>query len=440
MQSGELLDHAESCIKRSTRYELRGVVTDVRGIIVEGNGPMLAIGSNVVLESKANQIGAQVVGFNKDRILLMPYGDVNGILPGTPIKAYKETSEVFVSDQYLGRVMNGLEEPLDGKPMPLKGQMVPLMRQPPDSLRRKRISEPFDLGVRSMNAMLTVGVGQRVAIMSGSGVGKSTLLGMIAKHSNSDVNVIGLVGERGREVREFIERDLGEEGLKRSIVIVATSDQSPLVRIRAAFMATAVAEYFRDQGKNVVLMIDSLTRFAMAQREIGLAVGEPPSTKGYTPSVFSLLPKLLERAGTTENSGSITGIYTVLVEADDMNEPIADSVRGIVDGHIVLSRRLAGKGHFPAIEMLESVSRVMSDIVDRKVVDVAAQARDVLATYRENEDLLTIGAYKEGLNKRVDRAVKLIDKLNEFLRQRSSEKVTLAESWQQLSQIFESVN
>jgi flagellum-specific ATP synthase len=315
------------------------------------------------------------------------------------------------------------------------GDLVPLYRQPPNPVTRRRIDECFDVGVKAINSLLTVGAGQRVGIMAGSGVGKSTLLGMIARHSQSDINVIGLVGERGREVREFIERDLGEEGLKRSIVVVATGNESSLLRIRAAFLATAIAEHFRDQGKKVVLMLDSVTRLAMAQREIGLAIGEPPSTRGYTPSVFAMLPRLLERAGTSDGPGSITGLYTVLVEGDDMNEPIADATRGILDGHIVLSRRLAGKGHFPAIELLESVSRVMSDIVPQKVLDVAGEARDILATYREAEDLITIGAYKPGQNKRVDRAVSLIDSLNGFLRQRSSDKVTVAESWELVERI-----
>jgi FliI/YscN family ATPase len=289
-----------------------------------------------------------------------------------------------------------------------------------------------------MNSMLTVGVGQRVGIMAGSGVGKSTLLGMVAKHGMSDINVIALVGERGREVREFIERDLGPEGLKRSIVVVATGNESALLRIRAAFLATAIAEYFRDQGKRVVLMLDSITRLAMAQREIGLAIGEPPSTRGYTPSVFALLPKLLERAGTTAGVGSITGLYTVLVEGDDMNEPIADATRGILDGHVVLSRRLAGKGHFPAIDILESVSRVMTEIVSQEVLDMASDARDIIATYREAEDLITIGAYKPGQNPRVDRAVRLIEPLTAFLRQRSHEHSEITKGWAELKSILSS--
>jgi flagellum-specific ATP synthase len=393
------------------------------------------MGAHVTVHSNQREIPAQVVGFRRDKILLMPFSDLDGISPGATITASSTESEVLVSENLLGRVINGLGEPIDQRPLSLVGDTVPLYRQPPNPVTRRRIDECFDVGVKAINSLLTVGAGQRVGIMAGSGVGKSTLLGMIARHSQSDINVIGLVGERGREVREFIERDLGEEGLKRSIVVVATGNESSLLRIRAAFLATAIAEYFRDHGKKVVLMLDSVTRLAMAQREIGLAIGEPPSTRGYTPSVFAMLPRLLERAGTSDGTGSITGLYTVLVEGDDMNEPIADATRGILDGHIVLSRRLAGKGHFPAIELLESVSRVMSDIVPQKVIDVAAEARDILATYREAEDLITIGAYKAGQNKRVDRAVNLIDSLNGFLRQRSSEKVSVSESWELVERI-----
>jgi len=291
-----------------------------------------------------------------------------------------------------------------------------------------------------MNGFLTMGEGQRTGIMAGSGVGKSTLLGMIAKHSKSEVNVIGLIGERGREVREFIERDLGEEGLKRSVVVVATGNESALMRIRASLYATALAEYFRDQEKKVVLMLDSVTRLAMAQREIGLAIGEPPSTRGYTPSVFSLLPKLLERAGTTEGQGSITALYTVLVEGDDMNEPVADAVRGILDGHVVLNRDLASKGHFPAIDVLQSISRVMNDIVPSQFVDIASEARDILATYKDTEDLITIGAYKAGQNPRVDRAVGAIDMLNSFLRQKPDERVSLEDACKNLITVVEQAN
>lgn len=431
-----LFESASAAVKLSSNYELRGAVVDVRGLIIEGTGPFVPVGSQVTICSGIERIPAQVVGFKRDRILLMSYAEIQGISPGAIITATSSDSDVLVSPHLLGRVVDALGQPIDGNPLPIIGDLVPLYRQPPNPVTRVRITEPFDLGVRVLNSMLTVGVGQRVGIMAGSGVGKSTLLGMIARHSTSDINVIGLVGERGREVREFIERDLGPEGMARSVVVVATGNESALLRIRAAFMATAVAEYFRDLGKKVVLMVDSVTRLAMAQREIGLAVGEPPSTRGYTPSVFSMLPKLLERAGTSSGQGSITGIYTVLVEGDDMNEPIADATRGILDGHIVLSRRLGGKGHYPAVEVLQSVSRVMPDIVPEGVVTMAGQARDILATYQEAEDLITIGAYKPGQNHRVDRAVQLIDKLNAFLIQKSAVKVSLQESWALLEQIL----
>lgn len=431
-----IFERADAALKISSNYELRGVVSDVTGLVIEGTGPSVPIGTRVTIHSGLQQIQAQVVGFKKDRVLIMPYEEIQGISPGAKIIAQDTSSEILVSDNLLGRVIDGLGNPIDEKPLLLKGSLIPLYRNPPSPVNRKRITEPFDLGVRCLNSFLTMGSGQRVGIMAGSGVGKSTLLGMIAKHSSSDINVIGLVGERGREVREFIEKDLGPEGLARSVVVVATGNESALLRIRAAFLATAIAEYFRDQGKKVVLMLDSITRLAMAQREIGLAIGEPPSTKGYTPSVFAMLPKLLERAGTDSGEGSITGLYTVLVEGDDMNEPIADATRGILDGHIVLSRRLGGKGHYPAVEILQSVSRVMPDLVDKNVLDTAAKARDILATYQEAEDLITIGAYKPGQNPKVDIAVQKIDALNQFLKQRASEPCRLQESWQGLSNII----
>lgn len=431
-----VFERANAAVKLASTYELRGQVTDVAGVIIEGSGPFVPVGSNVTVHSGLEQFPAQVVGFRQDKILIMPFGQIQGISPGAVITANDSTAAVMVSQDLIGRAIDGLGRPIDHGPALLKGDLVPLYRSPPNPVTRTRITECFDLGVRPINALLTVGAGQRVGIMSGSGVGKSTLLGMIAKHSRSDINVIALVGERGREVREFMERDLGPEGLARSVVVVATGDQSALLRIRAAFLATAIAEFFRDQGKKVVLMLDSVTRLAMAQREIGLAVGEPPSTRGYTPSVFSMLPKLLERAGTCAGPGSITGLYTVLVEGDDMNEPIADATRGILDGHIVLSRRLAGKGHYPAIEVLESVSRLMSEIVPRQIQDLAAELRDVIATYKETEDLITIGAYKPGQNARVDRAVTLIDAVNQFLRQHAETKLSLEQSWQELAAIF----
>ena len=362
----------------------------------------------------------------------------DGIVLVATIVASEGTNRVSVCEGLQGRVIDALGNALDGQPLPVMEESVPLFRDPPNPVTRTRISRCLDLGVRAMNGLLTVGEGQRVGIMAGSGVGKSTLLGMIAKHSHSDVNVIALVGERGREVREFIERDLGPEGLARSIVVVATGNQSALLRIRAAFVATAIAEYFRDNGKKVMLMVDSITRLAMAQREVGLAVGEPPSTRGYTPSVFSILPRLLERAGTCEGEGSITGLYTVLVEGDDMNEPVADAARGILDGHVVLSRRLAGRGHYPAIDVLQSISRVMSDIVDPEVLKLASEVREVLASYQEVEDLITIGAYKPGQNPRVDKAVKLYDKVLAFLKQSSDRPASLEDCWRGMKEIIES--
>lgn len=430
-----LYDQINAAVKLSSNFEMRGAVSDVTGLVIEGTGPFVPVGSNVIIRSGMAEMPAQVVGFRKDNILLMPYGEIQGLAPGATIIASSASSGVVASEALLGRVIDAMGKPIDGKPLRMGGDLVPLYRDPPSPVTRARVHDVFDLGVRTINSMLTIGSGQRVGIMAGSGVGKSTLLGMVAKHSKSDINVIALVGERGREVREFIEKDLGPEGLARSVVVVATGNQSALLRIRAAYLATAIAEYFRDKGKKVVLMVDSVTRFAMAQREVGLSVGEPPSTRGYTPSVFSVLPKLLERAGTSSGTGSITGLYTVLVEGDDMNEPIADATRGILDGHIVLSRRLAGKGHYPAIEILESVSRVMSDIVPPEVVANAAKARDILATYRETEDLITIGAYKKGQNPKIDFAVERIDRLNAFLQQAATQKATAEESWQALADI-----
>lgn len=430
-----LFESAHAAAEMASPFVLSGTVTDVRGLVIEGTGPFVPVGSHVSVRSGLQEIPAQVVGFRRENILLMPYGELQGVAPGASITATALSSDVLVSDGMLGRVIDALGNPIDGSPLPLKGSLVPLLRDPPNPVTRARVEQCFDVGVRAINSMLTVGAGQRIGIMAGSGVGKSTLLGMIAKHSQSDVNVIGLVGERGREVREFIERDLGPEGMARSVVVVATGNQSALLRIRAAFLATAIAEYFRDAGKQVVLMVDSVTRLAMAQREVGLAIGEPPSTRGYTPSVFAMLPRLLERAGTCSGSGAITGIYTVLVEGDDMNEPIADATRGILDGHIVLSRRLAGQGHYPAIEVTESVSRVMSDITSPEVKKAASSARDIIATYRDAEDLITIGAYKAGQNARVDNAVQKISPLTSFLKQSATEKVTLEDSWSQLQTI-----
>jgi len=428
-----LWQHAQSVLADARAVEARGVVTDITGLIVEGNGPPVGLGASCSINQGDRKLMAQVVGFRQDRILLMPLGELHGIAPGATILSHGQGDRVRISREYLGRVITPLGEPLDDRPLPRGGEEVPMFRTPPSPLSRTRICEPCDVGIKAVNSMLRVGKGQRVAIMAGSGVGKSTFLGMIAKHAKSSVNVIGLIGERGREVREFIERDLGPEGLARSVVVVATSDSSALMRIRAAFVATAIAEYFRDQGEDVTLMIDSITRLCMSQREIGLAVGEPPSTAGYTPSVFAMLPKILERAGTCSGKGSITGFYTVLVEGDDMNEPIADAVRGILDGHIILSRALAGRGQFPAIDILQSISRLMVDISSAEERDFAQKARQVIADYTEVEDLITIGAYKEGQNPRVDYAVKHIDKVRQFLKQTPVEKFAMEQCTELLS-------
>lgn len=417
----DLWSRAASAVERSNPISARGTVTDLTGLIIEGNGPAVGVGTTCSIVQADRTVSAQVVGFRKDKILLMPLGEIHGIAPGAAIVSHGQGQTVLVSDELLGRVIDPLGIPLDDLPAITEGEDVPIFAKPPPALKRERIKDAYDVGIKAVNSLLTVGKGQRLAIMAGSGVGKSTFLGMLARHAKNAVNVIALVGERGREVREFIERDLGEEGLKQSVVVIATSDSSALLRIRAAFVATAIAEYFRAKGRDVSLMLDSVTRFCMAQREIGLAVGEPPSTSGYTPSVFALLPKLLERAGTHSGRGSITGFYTVLVEGDDMNEPIADAVRGILDGQIVLSRKLAGRGHFPAIDIFQSISRVMTDVVPQDKVKLALTARKVLADYAEAEDLITIGAYKEGQNAKVDYAVKHIDALRAFLTQTPEE-------------------
>ena len=358
----------------------------------------------------------------------MPLGELRGLGPGSLIRVCNSSASMRVGEGLLGRVIDALGTPIDGLPLPAMDDEAPIYALPPGPMHRRRIEQPLDLGVGAINSLLTCGLGQRLGIMAGSGVGKSVMLGMMARHARADVNVIALIGERGREVREFIEHDLGEEGLARSVLVVATSDQSPLLRKRGAFVATAIAEYFSSQGMNVLLMMDSVTRFAMAMREVGLAIGEPPTTKGYTPSVFATLPKLLERAGSFNGGGSITGLYTVLVEGDDMNEPISDAVRSILDGHIVLSRQMAARNHFPAIDILASASRVMRDIVTPDHLQQAGQVREILATFREAEDLVNIGAYVGGSNAKIDYALTRIEAANNFLRQGMDEKVNLTES------------
>ncbi|HHW15629.1 MAG TPA: flagellar protein export ATPase FliI [Firmicutes bacterium] len=394
-----------------------GKVSQVIGLTVESVGPAVHLGELCHIHPRTGRpIEAEVVGFREFRVLLMPLGEMDGLGPGAEVRASRGVLRVEVGEGLCGRILDGLGQPADGGGPVGTGRYYPVHAQPPNPLQRERIAKPLEVGVKAIDAVLTCGRGQRVGIFAGSGVGKSTLLGMIARNTSADVNVIALIGERGREVRDFLEKDLGEEGLARSVVVVATSDQPALVRVKGALVATAVAEYFRDQGRDVLLMMDSVTRFAMAQREIGLAIGEPPTTRGYTPSVFALLPKLLERAGTA-GRGSITGLYTVLVEGDDLNEPIADACRAILDGHVVLSRELAAENHYPAIDVLASVSRVMGDVVSREHQEAANWLREVVATHRRVRDLINIGAYVAGSNPKVDEAVARIDEINAFLRQ-----------------------
>ena len=407
-----------------------GRVTDVIGLVVEASGPGAPVGSLCTIDG-ARPIPAEVVGFRTGRVLLMPLGDLAGVAPGSRVVLVRERPLVEVGDAMLGRVLDGLGRPLDGRGPVEADAEYPLYGHRLNPLDRRPIREPLDLGIRAINALLTCGRGQRLGIFAGSGVGKSALLGMMARYTRADVNVIALVGERGREVREFVERDLGD-GLGHSVVVAATSDQPPLVRIRGAFLATTIAEHFRDQGKDVLLMMDSLTRVAMAQREVGLSVGEPPSARGYTPSVFALLPRLLERAGQGPD-GSITGLYTVLVEGDDMNEPIADTARSLLDGHVVLSRRLASEGHYPAIDVLASVSRVMIDIMKPAHLECARRVRAWLATHRDAEDLINIGAYTAGASAAIDEAIGKLPAIAAFLRQPLDEPATLAEAAEALA-------
>ncbi|MFB3925577.1 MAG: flagellar protein export ATPase FliI [Syntrophales bacterium] len=426
-------------LEKTNPIRVNGKVSQVIGLVVEGHGPGTSIGEacHIYPHGDGGVIHAEVVGFKRGKVLLMPLESIRGIGPGCRIVSLGRKAEVRVGPDLLGRVIDGLGDPIDNRGVLGFEAQYPIYADPINPLQRGRITEPIDLGIRVLNALLTFGKGQRMGIFSGSGVGKSVLLGMMARHTKADVNVIGLIGERGREVREFLEKDLGEEGLSRSIVVVATSDTHPLIRMRAAYIATSLAEYFRDQGKDVLLMLDSLTRFAMAQREVGLSVGEPPTTKGYTPSVFSLLPKLLERAGTVEGKGSITGIYTVLVEGGDFDEPIADAARSILDGHICLSRHLAVKNHYPAVDVLSSISRVMRDIVDEEHIKRANDILNIVATYRKAEDLINIGAYVEGSNPEIDYAIKMINKVNAFLKQDINEKAGFADSKRALYQLFQ---
>ncbi|AMK72259.1 MULTISPECIES: flagellar protein export ATPase FliI [Bacillus] len=426
MKTQSLID----CIEMTDSYKRYGKVKRVIGLMIESKGPASSIGDVCLIYAKGQSgkvIKAEVVGFQEENILLMPYLEAASIAPGSIVEATGESLRVKVGTGLIGQVIDAFGEPLDGKLLPKGLSPVSTEQSPPNPMKRPPIREKMGVGVRSIDSLLTVGKGQRIGIFAGSGVGKSTLMGMIAKQTEADLNVIALVGERGREVREFIEKDLGKEGLKRSIVVVATSDQPALMRLKAAYTATAIAEYFRDKGQNVMFMMDSVTRVAMAQREIGLAAGEPPTTKGYTPSVFAILPRLLERTGANEH-GTITAFYTVLVDGDDMNEPIADTVRGILDGHIVLDRALANKGQFPAVNVLKSISRVMSNISTKQHLDAANKFRELLSTYQNSEDLINIGAYKRGSSREIDEAIQFYPQLIQFLKQGTDEPALLEES------------
>ena len=419
-------------------FRKMGKVVNVVGLTIESAGPDAKLGDLCRIFPDSDEelppIMAEVVGFKDKKTLLMPYDAVDGIALGCIVENTGEPLAVSVSDRLLGKTLNGLGNPIDGTV--IEGNFYPVEATPPDPMSRAIIDEVLPLGVKAVDGLITVGKGQRIGIFAGSGVGKSTLMGMFARNTKADINVIALIGERGREVREFIERDLGEEGMKRSVVVVATSDRPALERNKAAKTATAIAEYFRDQGKDVLLMMDSLTRFSMAQREIGLASGEPPVTRGYPPSVYSEMPKLLERAGRA-SKGSITGLYTVLVDGDDFNEPITDTARSILDGHIMLNRKLGHKNHYPAIDILQSISRCMSQIAERDHKQAASKLKNVLATYNEAEDLINIGAYKSGSNPAIDYAISKIEVVNAFLRQDVESKYTFEESVNMLQALFE---
>jgi len=426
-------------LERVSPIKTYGKVSAITGLVVEGQGPAASIGEVCGIQPNGRErfMDAEVVGFKQGKIMLMPLESLQGLGPGCKIMSFGRKASVRVGKELLGRVLDGLGNPIDSKGVGNFEDEYPIYAETINPLERSRIKEPMDFGIRALDSLFTCGKGQRLGIFAGSGVGKSVLMGMIAKNTKADVNVIGLIGERGREVREFLEKNLGPEGLARSVVVVAASDMHPLIRMRAAYVATSVAEFFRDQGADVLLMVDSLTRFAMAQREIGLSVGEPPTTKGYTPSVFSLLPKLLERSGTIEGKGSITGLYTILVEGDDFNEPIADAARSILDGHISLSRDLAHKNHYPAIDVLQSISRVMVDLVDKEHRKKAGELLNIMATYKKAEDLINIGAYQKGSNPEIDYAINMIGRVNTFLRQAMEERVSFEQAKLDLFALFE---
>jgi flagellum-specific ATP synthase len=417
------------------RVKKSGRVTQVVGLAIESAGPDVGVGQMCVIKPPDSPpILSEVVGFRDENTLLMPLGRMEGVGPGNLVEATGGQVSFRVSESLLGRVLDGLGNPMDSLP-PVGGTLKGISAAPPNPLSRNRIKDQLSLGVRAIDGLLSIGKGQRIGIFAGSGVGKSTLMGMIARNALSEVNVIGLIGERGREVREFIEKDLGPEGLKRSVLVIATSDQPALVRLKAAETATAVAEHFRDQGKDVLLLMDSLTRFAMAQREVGLAAGEPPVSRGYTPSVFAVMPKLLERAGNSDK-GTITGLYTVLVDGDDLTEPVTDAARGILDGHIVLNRKIANRNHYPAIDVLASISRVMGDVVAKEHKALSNQVKNSMAVYADSEDLINIGAYSKGSSPQIDDAIEKHPKIDKFLVQGTDEKFSLEETLQRMREIF----
>lgn len=431
------LGQLESVLMKQYPYREIGRVSEVVGLVIESKGPKAKIGDVCYIypdDKMADPLPAEVVGFKDGRLLMMPFGEMVSLSPGSRVINTRDTFKIPVGDKLLGRVIDGMGQPIDNRGDVFATHTLDVVTDAPHPLNRKLIQDRLHLGVRSLDGFTTVGKGQRMGIFSGSGVGKSTLLGMIARNTEADMSVIGLIGERGREVREFIEHALGNEGLKRSVVVVATAEQPALMKIKAALVATTVAEYFRNQGKNVLLMLDSLTRVAMALREVGLSVGEPPTSRGYTPSVFAFMPKLLERTGTS-GEGSITGLYTVLVEGDDFNEPISDTVRGILDGHIILSRDLAYQNHFPAVDVLGSVSRLMLHITPPEHLEAAGKLRDMLATYKRYEDIVSIGAYVRGTNPKLDQALQLKDRIDQFLRQSVHDRVDYEEMLEQMFQL-----
>lgn len=427
----KLLSHLED-VELTT---VHGRITEAVGMLIRAVVPQVKMGEMCLIKRQGEPLAAEVVGFTKDEVILSPMGDMRGIGPSSEVIPMRLPMHIKVGPQLLGRVLNGLGQPIDGKG-PLKAEEnYPVINPPPDPLTRQMIDKPLSVGIRSIDGVLTCGKGQRVGIFAAAGVGKSTLLGMIARNAVADINVISLIGERGREVREFLIHDLGEEGLKRSVIIVSTSDQAAQMRLNAGYVGTAIAEYFREEGKSVILMMDSVTRFARALREIGLAAGEPPARAGYTPSVFAILPRLLERSGNSAK-GSITAFYTILVAGDDLNEPVADEVRSILDGHIILSSELARQYHYPAIDVLASVSRILPSIVDRQHLELIGKVREVLSNYKKNELLIRIGEYKPGSDKNADFALKYIEKVNRFLKQQVDEKITFEETLRMLKSLF----